>query len=135
MRFSYKGELLSDPARLSLSGDLSRLPVAGLRGIVRGHIEVQPTAGAYPEVKLQLALTNLAARTLEFANVAVTSELRWPVLRVQSLHAAFHSDAAIDATGTVNLASRFLSNAAARVTGQLPTNYLPATLTYSNLIV
>ncbi len=133
VRFNYGGELLSGPASLSLTGDLSGLPLIELQGSARGDLELRPRTGTYPDATLLLELTNVVAREVRVTSATLRSELRWPEFNVIDLKGSLASGAEIHASGLMNVTNRVLSNVVVQLSGVLPTHLVPAALLYSNL--
>lgn len=127
------GQMLRQPAALSVVADLSRQTFLPVTGQLRGEARLSPSGRRLPRVQFQLSGSDIGTPSLRARQVSVIGALNWPRLDIISAEGTFADESSATLSGVVDLDESSVSSGRLSFTGPLPRRWLPKGWSFRSL--
>ncbi|MEO5803703.1 MAG: translocation/assembly module TamB domain-containing protein [Verrucomicrobiota bacterium] len=132
VEFSFRGELLSEAATLSLAADLSEQHWIAATGILNGVAILRRGTNRFPDTTFTLAGAGIDISEIQTEQLDVQGELDWPWLRIDSASVRF-KDANAQANLKFNAVTRLIADGNLKLDGHLGREFLPPEISYKKI--
>jgi translocation and assembly module TamB len=130
VRVYFSGPLLRQPAQFAMTLDLGRQRLLPLIGRLRGQAQFQPDWNKMPAVEFQLSGEDLGNTNLNFKQMLVSGQLRWPELRIAEATTTLPDGTYVTIKGQADLAGKTVRSGQVEARAPRSSRWLPKSYSF-----